>query len=108
MGITADDAVALVIGVIDGRFEIPDLDVVGVVAGVDPREALEDLKVVDWLSDDCPAKEDAIGDWRRDDVVDGTTGESVAPVSSLVGAVDNLDVGVAMFWQFTNTFSTFS
>lgn len=56
----ADDVVALVMGVMDGRDEVPDFEVAGVVAGV--KEVLEDFKIWDWLSDDCPAKDDAVGD----------------------------------------------
>jgi hypothetical protein len=43
VGTIAVDAVALVMGVIDGRMEEADFDVAGVVAGVDPKEVLEDF-----------------------------------------------------------------
>jgi hypothetical protein len=64
----ADDMVALAMGVMDGRDEVPDFEVAGVVAGV--KEVLEDFKIWDWLSDDCPAKDEAVGDWRREEEVD--------------------------------------
>tara|TARA_R110002060_G_scaffold75842_1_gene85762 strand:- start:1058 stop:1225 length:168 start_codon:yes stop_codon:yes gene_type:complete len=43
VGTTAEGAVAFVMGVMDGLLEGPDFVVVGVVAGVDPREALDDF-----------------------------------------------------------------
>jgi hypothetical protein len=45
VGTIADDVVAFVIGVMDGRDEVPDFDVAGVVAGV--KEVLEDFNVWD-------------------------------------------------------------
>jgi hypothetical protein len=48
VGITADEAVALVIGWMDGLLEDADLD----VAGVDMNEVLEDFIAWDWLSEE--------------------------------------------------------
>jgi hypothetical protein len=47
VGTIAVDAVALVMGVIEGRMEEADFDVAGVVAGVDPKEVLEDFMACD-------------------------------------------------------------
>ncbi len=47
VGTTADDAVAFVMGVIDGLLDVPDLDVAGVVAAVETMDALEDFIVCD-------------------------------------------------------------
>jgi hypothetical protein len=95
-------------GVIEGRMEEADFDVAGVVAGVDPKEVLEDFIACDWLSEECPAKDEAVGDWRRDDDAESWAGDAVTPLSSLVGAIDPLEVGVVELWLFMDTFSMLS
>jgi hypothetical protein len=54
-----EEDVALVIGVMDGLIEAVDLG----VAGVEINDVLEeDFIACDWLSNECPAKDDAVGD----------------------------------------------
>jgi hypothetical protein len=66
----ADDVVALAMGVMDGRDEVPDFEVAGVVAGV--KEVLEDFKIWDWLSVTVLQKTRLweIGDGRRKLIVE--------------------------------------
>jgi len=56
VGTTADDAIALAMGWIEGLLEDADL----VVAGVDMRDVLEDFIACDWLSEEWPAKDEAV------------------------------------------------
>jgi hypothetical protein len=104
VGTITDEAVAFVIGVMGGLLEVAALD----VAGVDTKDDLEDFIVCDWLSEEWPAKDEAVGDWRRDDEVDNWTGDAVMPLSSLVGAIEALEVGVVTFWLFKEEVSKLS
>jgi hypothetical protein len=65
VGTTTVEAVAFVMGVIDGLVEI-GFDAPGVVAAVE----LYDLLACDWLSDVCPTNDEAVGDCIRDEDVD--------------------------------------
>ena len=93
VGTTATEAVAFAIGAIDGLLEEADFE----VAGVDMKVPLEDFEACSVLSEELAANDIAVGDWRRDDEVDSWMGDTVAPLSSLIRAIEPLEVGVVAF-----------
>jgi hypothetical protein len=105
VGTIADDAIAFVIGVIDGLLDVADLGAAGVDAEVLPLEAFETWV---WWSEECGANDKEVGDWRRDDDVDNWMGDTDNPVSSLMSAIEPLDVGVVAFWLVTEPDSILS